>query len=155
MDSPNPHPERPSFGDMAVLVGMQLGIGLLVAGIVSLLPLQGSQGWVGAVGTLTGAIAFTVWKEKRVPGFVAGKVHRLAIAAAVLQIQIAAAFGLLLVVSDPELRTTLERELSPGTIVLLIAGVLVVGGVLVYACTRFGLRMGLKSLEANKPKSSG
>jgi hypothetical protein len=148
MATPTTTSDRPSFRDMAVLVGMQLGVSVIAAGIVSLLPLQGSQGWVGAVGALTGAVMFTLWKEKRTPGFVANKVHRLAIAAAVLQIQIAAAFGLLLMLSDSGLRTTLERELSPGTIVLLIAGVLVVGGLLVYACTRFGLRMGLKSIEA-------
>jgi hypothetical protein len=150
MMTPTTSAERPSFRDMAALVGMQLGVSAIAAGIVSLLPLQGSQGWVGAVGTLTGALMFTLWKEKRMPGFIANKVHRLAIAAAVLQIQVAAAFGLLLMVSDPELRATLERELSPGTIVLLIAAVLVVGGLLVYACTRFGLRMGLKSIEAKK-----
>ena len=139
---------------MATLVGMQLGVSVVAAGIVSLLPLKGSQGWVGAVGALIGAHVFTVWKEKRVPGFVTDKVHRLSIAAAVLQIQIAAAFGLLLLVSDVELRATLERELSPSTIILLVAGVLVIGGLLVYACTRFGLRMGLKSLEAKNKSSS-
>lgn len=154
MTTPPSTPERPTFLDMAVLVAMQLGIGAVAAGIVSLLPLKGSQSWVGAVGALSGSLLFTLWKEKRAPGYVAPKVHRLAIAAAVLQIQIGAAFGLLLMVSDPELRSMLERELSPGTIVLLIAGVLVVGGILIYACTRFGLRLGLKSLEA-KQKSAG
>lgn len=154
MATPTTTSERPTFRDMAALVGMQLGISAVAAGIVSLLPLDGSQSWVGAVGAMTGAHLFTLWKEKRSPGFVADKMHRLSLAAAVLQVQIAAALGLLLLVTDQELRATLERELSPGLIVLLVAGVLVVGGVLVYACTRFGLKLGLKSLEAGKKKSA-
>lgn len=140
---------------MAVLVGMQLGIGAVAAGIVSLLPIGGTQSWVGAVGAMIGAHVFVLWKEKRAPGFIADKLHRLSLAAAVLQVQIAAALGLVLLATDPELRALLERELSPGLIVALVAGVLVVGGVLVYACTRFGLKLGLKSLEAGKKKSAG
>ena len=156
MTTPSAGTERPTFRDMAALVGMQLGIALVAAGIVSLLPLKGSQTWVGAVGALAGAHVFTLWKEKHSPGFVADKVHRLSIAAAVLQIQIAAAFGLLLLFTDDQLRRMLEHELSAGVIVGIIAGVMVVGGLLVYACTRFGLRMGLKSIEAsNKKKLQG
>jgi hypothetical protein len=136
---------KPLLRDALLLVGLELGISALMAGILAVLPFgSGSGSWVGVVGGMVGAQTFVMLREKRQPGGLDPKTfHRLALAATLGQVIAGAlVFALLRLVAPP------PSDEEGGFLALpasWLAGTAVVGALVAYVATRLGLRMGLKN----------
>lgn len=135
------------MGEVALLLGLQVGVGLLGAGILAVLPFDtGSGSWMGGVAVLVGSQTYVMIKEKRRPGGTAPIVHGLALWAALGQLVLGALFFAGAALLVPE--AAAELRAAPhwlGVLAVLVP-------LLVYAMTRFGLRMGLKNVQAARPK---
>jgi hypothetical protein len=133
---------KPSARDVAILLALQVGLSVVMAAVLALLPFDtGSGSWVAGVGIMVGAQAFVQVSAKRHPdGFGPGYAHRLALAAAIGQLVIGGLFAAAVVVADPSIVT--KVGMSPAAFVLLIV---VVAGPLTYGLTRWGFRTGVRA----------
>jgi uncharacterized membrane protein YbhN (UPF0104 family) len=143
---------KPLLRDALLLLGLQLGISALMAGVLALLRTDaGSGSWVGAVGGMVGAQTFVMMREKRNPGGLDAKtLQRLALAATLGQIVAA----ILILVAIRTLTPPAEDGLLSLPASWLV-GTLAVGAAFAYVATRIGFRMGLKNSrrppKAKKP----
>ena len=143
---------KPFLRDALLLLGLQLGISTLMAGVLALLPIDaGSGSWVGAVGGMVGAQTFVLMREKRSPGGLdPATLQRLALAATLGQV----AFAALVLVA---MRSFGPAPSDEGGLLALpaswLAGALAVGAVFAYLATRIGFRMGLKYSRGRQPRA--
>lgn len=149
---------QPRLLDTLTLVGLQLAVSLAIAAVLLVLPFDvpGNGSWVGAVGTLSGAHILGLRKETKEPGSVQKLAHRLALGATVIQIGLAGVVACVtLLVLGSDFRGA-DALLTPaGALIGLLT--FLIGGLLVYGFTRFGLRLGIKGAEAerNRPARRG
>ena len=136
---------KPTPRDLLLLLGLQVGIGLLMGVVVALLPFgSGSGAWVAAVGAMIGAQSFVLFKERKQPGsFVPGFAHRLALGATAGQLVLAGVYAAFFV--TPE--TVHDLGINVGVFLALVVGI---SAPLAYGLTRWGLRMGLSNVERMK-----
>jgi hypothetical protein len=143
---------KPFLRDALLLLGLQLGISALMAGVLALLPIDsGSGSWVGSVGGMVGAQTFVMMREKRSPGGLdATTLRRLALAATLGQI---AAAALVLAAILSLARTPSDEGGLLALPASWLAGALAVGAVFAYLATRIGFRMGLKYSRGRQPRA--
>ena len=144
---------KPFLRDALLLLGLQLGISALMAGVLAVLPIDSGSGtWVGPVGGMVGAQTFVMMREKRNPGGLDAKtLHRLALVATLAQVAVAVLLYL------AAMRSFASTPPDEGGLLALpaswLAGLLAFGAVLAYAATRIGFFMGLKNSRRRQPRA--
>lgn len=139
---------KPLRRDVLLLLSLQIGYSAGLAALVALFPIgTGSNGWVGPVGSINGALSFIVIASKRHPdGFDKTYLHQLAMWATLAQVLLGVLFGGLALFVFVATGTALPPHWGW----YVLAGVL--GIPLAYLFTRFGFRTGIRLVD--RPKAS-
>jgi hypothetical protein len=139
---------KPTLRDVLLLLGLQLGTAAAALVILALLPIPtGSNSWIGGVAVLIGGQSFPFIKERKSPGSVAtpGFAHRLALAASLGQLMLAAAFAGVVALVAPDDAARIAAQMG-----WWLAVVVAVSVPLCYGLTRWGLALGLRNLTRAK-----
>ena len=134
---------RPTLGDVALLVGFQVGTSALGIALLEWIGMKGPTSGLALVGTMVGAQAFAGMALRKTPGaFDSRAWTRLALWAALVQLVLGAG-----VISAAGLPGFGGEGGSPSSTILVVA--LLIGGPLAFGATLVGLRMGARLFRDN------